>query len=375
MSITHDTAGTDSETLTTGSTASPPRLAQLDVSGSENGYQNTTGKTYLLTITGEDGAGNAVDALLPLPPANSASAAWGTDRPKLALEGGNRALASISSVATDAPELGGSASLPNPAILDIDADVVNYVRTDFAFGREQQTVRDGVQLVADYRAALDGQPYEIPVSASGAVTVRPASSGSGSGSTIDAREGQDVLEPDARRDLSDVANFVRVEGAGQITEWAWAWQGDKRVSSEDPTGNLAGAGTSYGSHSTGNGIGGANGRNLQAVDPVDNDDIRTGAQALEIAKRLLDSRLRPSVSGTATYPATKDVSLDDALAVDYPSRDVTGTYQVRSVTWTITDERGVTEVGWGTRRPDTAEVVRRITGGRFPARSRRPAGR
>lgn len=352
--------GVDSDTFNQHETVNDNRGKQAELR--IDNYTNNTGTTFTMDITGQDADGNTVTASLDLPPGLSAEDAYGTDKIKLALSGGNNLWTEVNSVSTDVGSL-----LPGFRV-SLGGSIYNYVKTDYQFGAaEGKTTRDVVNRMASYIQSLDGgQQWEYIVEEStGELIIRPQQTRTPSLHTF--TEGQNVIRPVAKRNIDGVKNYVHVSGAGGVNVWTWAYNGSfytmwgydnphVRGTFPDDTSDRF---TWKWKDSAG--INDIDDIDLRATSVSDNQ-IQGWHQALAVAHDVMDRVYRTSVSGTAPVAGIMDVNPGDKAEVYYPSRGIPqkvtdNTYTVEKVEYQVKPQEAKTEIEFGTKRRTATETI------------------
>jgi len=325
-------------------------------------YQNTTGTTYTMDITGKDADGNTVQASLDLPPADDAVEAFGTDTVKLALSGGNQLFAEVNSISTDIPDLVGR------AIVSLSGNIYNYVKTDWKFSAQQgDSTRNFLDRITSYIQSLDGgRKWEYFVDdAVDELVVRPQQTRDPSLYTF--TEGKNVIRPVAKRDIDDVKNYVQVSGQGGVNVWTWAYNGSvytmwgydnphERGVFPDDTSD-----TYTWKWKDSEGFNDIDQIDLRATS-VSSNQITGWYQALAVAHDVFNDVYRTSVSGTAPIAGIRDVRPGDKAEVYYPSRGIPqkvtdNTYTVEKVEYSVAPDEAKTEVEFGTKRKTATETI------------------
>lgn len=323
-----------------------------------NTYFNTTSSTYVATVTGKDADGTTVEASFDLPPGDSVTDAYGTDTFKLALSGGNKKWAEVNSVSTNVPDFSGSREL------SMDAKIFNYVKTDWRFrAGNLLSVNDAIERIVRYISGLDSaNDWIFTVNDSDELIVKPEETGSTT--THIFREGDNVLKPVANRDLDGVRNFIKVSGSGNVNVWLWAYKGKLYWSLTNPFDDPPGAtypdsGVQFDSgQATQNHI---ENINLRA-ESLSSNTFTSNGQALDIGKKALRQYLRTPVSGQAPVPGIHPADVGDEAEVYYPSRGIPGSvdsniFDVKKVEYSITPEKAVTTVDFGTSKRNLGDVI------------------
>jgi len=175
------------------------------------------------------------------------------------------------------------------------------------------------------------------------------------------REGDNVLKPVASRDLDGVRNFIKVNGAGNVKVWIWAFDGDLQWSFDNPfdTGEYPGSGIIYeSSPAPQNDI---DQINLRA-ESLSSRSFTSFSQALEIGKKALEQYLRTPVSGQAPIPGVHPADVGDEAEVYYPSRGIpakvaSNIFTVKKVEYSITPEAAKTTIDFGTSKRNLGDVI------------------
>lgn len=328
-------------------------------------YENNTGSIYTLEITGKDGNGDEVFAVLDLPPAEDAQDAFGTTSVKLALQGGNQRFAEVNSITTDIPSLTGS------AVVALSGTIENFVKTNWSWtAGDDNSVRDGIESVVSYISALDeSRTWEYDVDGqTDELIIQPEQPNNPP--THVFRETDNVIRPVAKRSLDEVYNFVKVSGTGGVNAWTWAYNGRFRFSLDNPftsgTNDYPG-GIDY-ADSPSNGANDIDQINLRAVG-LGSDQISDSFQALDVAKKALREFYRVPVTGTAPVSGVLDVTPGDKAEVYFPSRGIPqkvadNVYTVKAVEWRVEADEAKTEVDFGLKRPNTSDIVSSLTSGK-----------
>lgn len=325
-------------------------------------YENNTGTTYTLDITGKDADGNTVTASLDLPPASDAQSAFGTDSVRLALSGGNQLWAEVNSISTDVPSLTGD------SVVALSGNIYNFVKTDWAYSAQQgDSTRNFLDNITSYIQSLDdGREWEYFVDdATDELVVRPKQTRDPTLFTF--TEGQNVIRPIATRNLDGVKNYVQVSGRGGVNVWVWAYKGavytmwnyddphERGVFPNDTSDKY----TWKWKDSPGT-------NDIDQIDlratSVSSNQIQGWYQALAVAHDVFDRAYRTSVSGTAPVTGIKDVKPDDKVEIYYPSRGIPqkvadNTYRVQKVEFQVSPQEAKTMVEFGTKRPTASETV------------------
>jgi len=328
-------------------------------------YTNNTATTYTMDITGKDAAGNTVAASLDLPPADDAQEAFGTDKIKLALSGGNQLWTEVNSVSTNVPDFNVGRN-----VVSLYGAVYNYVKTDWTYTAQQGTsTRNFLNRITSYIQSLDGgRSWEYLVDdKSDELIVRPEQTRSPSLYTF--TEGQNVIRPVAKRNIDDVKNYVQVQGAGGVNVWTWAYNGSvytmwgydnphERGTFPDDTSDTY---TWKWKDSPAGGINDIDEIDLRATS-VSDSSIQGWDQALAVAHEVFDKVYRTSVSGTAPVTGIMDVHPGDKAEVYYPSRGIPqkvtdNTYTVKKVEYQVSPDEVKTAIEFGTKRPTATETI------------------
>lgn len=319
-------------------------------------YDNNTGTTYTLDITGNDKDGNTVTASLDLPDAGDASTAFGDDTVKLALSGGNELWDEVTSISTDIPD--------NPGgTITFGASIQNYVKTDWDFSLNSLTsVRAAVSRVVQYMSGIDNATdWEFFVDqANDELIVQPTSDSIPERYVF--REGDNVLKPVASRDLDGVRNFVKVLGQGGINFWAWAYDGDLQWSLDDPfeSGEYPDSGVVYDS-SPGGGQNDIDQINIRG-EKLQSDTFTSYFQLIDIGKEALKQLYRTPVTGQAPVSGVHPATPGDEAEVFYPSRGIPqkvadNVYQIEKVETRVTPESAKTLIDFGSAKPTLADQM------------------
>lgn len=326
-------------------------------------YNNNTGNTYVLEINGKDADGNTVTATWDLVPGGSVQDAFGTSSPKLVLNGGNERWAEVTSISTDVPDLQGGARVL------MSATVETLIKTTYDFrASADRSVRDGIELIVSYLSSLDDQnDWEYFVDdVQDEVIVQPKEPESPA--TYVYREGQNVIRPVANRNLDGVRNFVAVRGAGSVNAWAWAYGGEFRTSRSNPfdSGAYPTGGNVFESSPAG-AVNDIDEINLRSAS-LESDQISSPRQAEDLAKKGLRELYETPVKGTAPISGVHEASPGDLAEVYYPSRGIpqrvpSNVFEVDQVETHIEQDDARTEVDFGTKRPNTSDVISALMGG------------
>jgi hypothetical protein len=329
-----------------------------------DGYENNTGATYTLDITGADADGNTVKASLDLPPGDGPVEAYGTNAVNLALSGGNQLWAEVNSINTNVPDLTGSATVA------LSANIYNYVENDWNFSAQQDySTRDFLNRIISYIQSLDGgTPWEYFVrDSTDTLVVRPEQTRKPSRYTF--TEGQNVIRPIAKRNIDGVKNYVQVSGQGGVNVWTWAYNGsvytmwgyenphEKGVFPTDTSDKY----TWKWKDSLAGGINDIDEIDLRATS-VSDPQITGWYQALAVAHDVFDKAYRTSVSGTAPVAGIMDVRPGDRAEIYYPSRGIPqkvtdNTFTVQKVEYQVAPDEAKTNVEFGTKRPTATESI------------------
>jgi len=326
-------------------------------------YNNNTGQTYSLDITGKDADGNTVSATWDLVPGGDVEEAFGSPTGQLVLNGGNERWAEVNSISTDIPSLTGS------ALLFMDANVETLIKTTYEFrASDDKSVRDGIELIVSYLSSLDpNQDWEYYVDPdSDEVVVQPKEPETPA--TYVYREGQNVIRPVANRNIDGVRNFVAVRGAGSINAWAWAYGGVFHISRSNPFDS--GAYPSGGTVFDPSPAGGANDIdeiNLRSAS-LESNQITSPRKADDLAKKGLRELYETPVKGTAPISGIHEASPGDLAEVYYPSRGIpqrvpSNKFEISQVETHVEPDEAKTEVDFGTKRPNTSDVISALMGG------------
>lgn len=361
LSISHyGQFGVNSDTFNQHETITDTRGQQAELR--VDYYENTTATTYTMDLVGKDADGNTVTASLDLPPASDAQSAFGTDRIKLALAGGNERWAEVNSVETDIPDVTGD------VIVSMGANVTNYVKTDYQFSpSKDSTHADVLDRLTTYIESLDdGQPWEYYVDdAANELIVQPEETEDPSKYTF--TEGQNVIRPMAKRNLDGVKNYVQVSGAGGVNVWIWAYNGAFYImwGRDDPHARGVYPDDTSDTYTW-------KWKDSAGTNDIDEIDLRatfvsdqqiTGwYQALAVAKNTMDDVYRTSVSGTAPVTGIFDAEPGDKAEVFYPSRGIPqkvtdNTYTVEKVEYHVKPQEAKTAIEFGVKRKTASEVI------------------
>ena len=343
--------GVDSDSFITSETTSEGKEAELRI----DTYTNTTGITYVCDVSGVDADGNTVTASFDLPPGEDVQEAYGTDSFKLALSGGNEKWVEVNSISTNVPSLTGSAKV------GLGGNIFNYVKTQWEFRLSNLTsVDEAISRIVRYISGLDSaNSWEYFVNDADELVVQPETAASPDRYVF--REGDNVLKPVASRDLDGVRNFIKVNGAGSVNIWAWAFGGDLQWSLDNPfeTGEYPDAGVIYeSSPSRQNDIDKINLRG----ESLSSSTFTSISQALDIAKKALEQYLRTPVSGQAPVPGVHPASPGDEAEVYYPSRGIpakvaSNVFTVKKVEYTVNPETSKTTIDFGTSKRNLGDVI------------------
>lgn len=355
VDVTHNGKyGVNSDTFDSRETASQDTDAELRI----HNYTNNTNTTYQLEIDGNDSDGNLVEATVDLPPADSATAAYGDDTIKLGLTGGNGMFDQVDSITTNIPNVTGS------EVISMDANIFNYVKTDWRFQVDSLTsVRSAISSIVRYISGLDSaRSWEYYVDdATDELHVQPESTSESAKYVF--REGDNVLKPVASRDLDGVRNFIKVVGSNSVNISAWAYNGDYRWTLYPPfeSGNYPSGGVKFDS-SPGTGQNDIDQINIRA-EKLTSPRITDWGQAIDIAKKALREFNRTPVTGQAPVSGLHPATPGDVAEVFYPSRGIPqkvsdNEYGVKKVETRVTPEAAKTVLDFGTSRPNLADQIR-----------------
>jgi len=328
-------------------------------------YRNTTGTTYQGELIGEDGDGNEVTATFDMPPGEDAQDAFGVETFKLPLAGGNGLFAAVTDFTTN---INGAADT-----FTIGATVKNYVKTDYRFRVESdQSVRDAINLIVGYISTLDNARdwdfrVSAPVTGTPELIVEPESD-TQNPDTYVFTEGDNVLRPVANQSLDGVYNMVKVNGAGGVNVWVWAYKNTYYYSFNNPfeSGEYPDNpdfSTTFGNTGQVNDI---NQIDLRArgVNSPNADDV---FQALDLAKEAVQQLYRTPVSGVATVTGLHPASPGDNAEVYYPSRGIPAKvadniYTVKAVEYTVATDEATTKIDFGVTEPKTGDLIQAASG-------------
>lgn len=351
--------GVNSDEFSQQETLGDGAKAQLNI----DYYTNNTGTTYSLQITGNDSDGNEVTATWDLVPGGDVEEAFGISTPQLVLNGGNERWDEVTGITTDIPDLAGR------AIVSMGATVETLIQTEYDFrASDEQSVRDGIELIVSYLSSLDdSQDWEYYVDdANDEVVVQPKQPNSPA--TYVYREGQNVIRPIANRNIDGVRNFVAVQGSAGVNAWAWAYGGDFQTSRSNPfeDGSFPDSGNVFDSSPAG-GVNDIDEINLRAV-PLSSKQITSPRQAEDIAKKGLRELYETPVKGTAPVSGISDVQPGDLAEIYYPSRGIpqrvpSNKFEIAQVETHVESDDARTEVDFGTKRPNTSDVISALMGG------------
>lgn len=351
--------GANQDTFTKMETLGDDAKAQLNIEY----YYNNTGQSYLLEITGNDADGDTVSASWDLVPGRDVEDAFGTSTPQLALNGGNERWDEVTGISTDVPTLTGG------AIVTMTANVETLIKTSYNFRASgDQSVRDGIELIVSYLSSLDdNQDWEYYVDGGqDEVVVQPKEPESPA--TYVYREGDNVIRPVANRNLDGVRNFVAVQGAEGVNAWAWAYDGDFQTSRSNPfdSGAYPAGGDVFDSSPAG-GSNDIDEINLRSAS-LSSGQISSPGQAENIAKKGLRELYETPVKGTAPVSGIQDVQPGDLAEIYYPSRGIpqrvpSNKFEIAAVETHVESDDARTEVDFGTKRPNTSDVIQALMGG------------
>lgn len=344
--------GVDRDSFEQHETASQNTAVELRISS----YTNTTEETYVADFTGQDSNGDTVKASLDLPPADSATDAFGADTIRLALSGGAGKWTSVSSITTNIPSLSVNQNV------GLGGSIWNHVKTDWEFRPEDtNTVRDAIGSIVAYLSGLDAaNDWRSTVTNTGRLVVEPEADSATPDRHV-FREGDNVLKPVASRDLDGVRNFIKVSGAGQINVWAWAWDGNLQWASANPFTNdyFPNNGITYGASP-------APQNDIDNIDlraePLSSRSFTSVSQAEDIAKEALSQYLRTPVSGQAPVAGIHPADPGDEAEVYYPSRGIpakvaSNIFRVKKVEYSITPDSATTTIDWGSSERNLGDII------------------
>jgi hypothetical protein len=328
-------------------------------------YENTTETTYTLTISGVDASGNNVNASLDLPPGETAADAYGTENVKLALLGGNELWAEVTGISTDIPDLEAGPTSDDIGVA-IGGTLTNYVKTDWQFpAKQDNNHRDFLDNFVSYVESLDGGDWEAVVDDNDELWIQPVKDDE---PTLHSFvEGQNVIRPMARRNLDNVANYVKVSGRGNVNVWVWAYSGSvyvmwgyntphqRGVFPDDTSDQFTWKWKDSDSVNDIDQIG------LRA-DTFAKDRISSWQNALRVAQDVFDDVYQSTVNGTAPVTGIMDVQPGDKAEVYYPSRGIPGRavdniFRVQKIEYRITPREAKTSVEFGSNRPTATKAI------------------
>jgi len=324
-------------------------------------YENTH-QDYVMEIYGETDAGQEVTTEVELPLGSGVNQVFDSRKQRLSFDSADRVV-KISGIQTNIPD---QLSPGNEVIFR--ADLFNYVRTDWFWNvGSNSSVYDAVRTLVSYLSATDQQnTWNFYVDDQSGELLLYTGDERQDSSEFTFIEGQNVTKPVVTRNLDGVRNMVKVRGAAGITVWAWAFKGDLRYSTESPfdantSVSFPDGGTTFAS-SPQNGVNDIDEINIRA-EQLKGARITSVAQAIEIAQRGLQNFIRTAVTGTAPRPGILDVHPGDIAEIYFPSRGIPqkvddNRYEVQKVAYRVTPNDAKTEVDFGIRRPNVADMIR-----------------